>query len=317
MRQKLELILIPVIIGIFLIHYQIFITPDEPSSIDNPAQQIASPPIVSENRNTQPPVVSTHSAHQAQVIRVGYEHESSEVSWYTLGELYEQDGQLPLSLEAFSHVCQTHPTAKKRIKALLKNKRYAIVEKDNVFNSDSLLVLFDDERRQALEHRLSDCDLDAIVPPQAPSECETAKSDDIKTQLKCLHNPYAPITVSLWLDKRGKKQFNSHQKVTIGYQINGLKKGSVAYFTLLNVSPSGHLAMIFSEPIEVGKIYGQLIEQSSVATVKQINLETGQEYFKAIGTIEPIDWKIFIKAAANGKPPVKIWETVELMVKVK
>ena len=251
--------LISVIIGIFLIHYENFMANDEPSSTDNPPQKIASTPIASEKKNTQPPDVLTHSAPQAQVIRVGYEHEFSEAeSWYQLGERYYQQGQLPLSLEAFSHACQTHPTAKKRIKALLKNKRYAIVEKDNVFNSDSLLVLFDDERRQALEHRLSDCDLDAIVPPQAPSECETTKSDDIKTQLKCLHNPYAPIIVSLWLDKRGKKQFNSHQKVTIGYQVNGLKKASTAYLTLLNVSPSGHLAMIFSEPIEVGKVYGQL-----------------------------------------------------------
>jgi len=248
-------------------------------------------------------------------------------SWYKLGELYEQQGQLPLSLEAFSHVCQTHPIAKQKIKALLKNNRYATVEKGNVFNSESLLVLYDKQRQQALNDRLSDCDLDAIVPPQVekiipqpvktvqPSKCENAKSP--VAQLKCLRNPHAQFSVSLWLDKRGKKQFNSHQKVTIGYQINGLKTGTIAYFTLLNVSPNGHLAMIFSEPVEVGKIYGQLTGQSSVATVKQINLEVGQEYFKAMVTSEPIDWEIFIKEAANGKPPVKFWGTVELMVKVK
>jgi hypothetical protein len=49
--------------------------------------------------------------------------------------------------------------------------------------------------------------------------------------------------------------FNSHQKVAIGYQINGLPKGTPAYLTLLTVSPSGQLAMIFSGLIEVGKIY--------------------------------------------------------------
>jgi hypothetical protein len=248
-------------------------------------------------------------------------------SWYKLGELYEQQGQLPLSLEAFSYVCQTHPIAKQKIKALLKNNRYA-KEKGEVFNSESLLVLYDKQRQQALNDRLLDCDLDAIVvppskpvtppfppPPVQPSECETAESD-IVAQLKCLRNPHAQFSVSLWLDKRGKKQFNSHQKVTIGYQVNGLKKGTIAYFTLLNVSPSGQLAMIFSEPVEVEKAYGQLIGQSSVATVKQINLEAGQEYFKAIVTSEPINWEVFIKAA-NGKPSVKFWGTVELMVKVK
>ena len=262
--------------------------------------------------------------HYEIVMSQKDEHPDIE-SWYKLGELYEQQGQLPLSLETFSHVCQTHPTAKQRIKALLKNNRYATVEKDNVFNSESLLVLYDKSRHQAMNHRLSDCDLDVPlqvkkVIPQLPnivqpSKCETPKSPI--AQLKCLHNPNAPFTVSLWLDKRGKKQFNSHQKVTIGYQINGLKKGTVAYFTLLNVSPKGQLAMIFSEPIEVGKVYGQLTGQSNVAIVKEINLETGQEYFKAIGTIEPIDWEVFIKSAVNGNPPVKFWGTVELRVKVK
>lgn len=223
--------LISVIVGIFLIHYEIFVTPDKPSPTDSSPHKLT--PIASENRKTSSPDVSTHSDN-SNTIKMDYEQDSSN------------------------------------------------------------------------------------VPPPQPSKCETAKSDDLKTQLKCLHNPYAPFTVSLWLDKRGKKQFNSHQKVTIGYQVNGLKKGSTAYLTLLNISPSGHLAIIFSEPIEVGKVYGQLTEQSNVATVKQINLEMGQEYFKAIGTIEPIDWEMFIKAAAkNGKPPVKFWGTVELMVKVK
>lgn len=264
--------------------------------------------------------------HYEIVMSQKDEHPDIE-SWYKLGELYEQQGQLPLSLEAFSHICQTHPIAKQKIKTLLKNNRYATVEKGNVFNSESLLVLYDKSRHQAMNHRLSDCDLD--VPPQVkkvipqlpkivqPSKCKTAKSDDLVIQLKCLHNPNAPFTVSLWLDERGKKHFSRYKKVTIGYQINGLKKGTQVYLTLLNVSPGGHLAMIFSEPVEVGKIYGQLTGQSSVATVKQIDLEAGQEYFKAIVTTEPIDWEVFIKAVANGKSSVKFWGTVELMVKVK
>jgi len=310
--------LISVIIGIFLIHYEIFVENDEPSSTDNPPPQIASQPIVSENQNTQHPDISIHQDNQVPVIRVGYEHKSSEAeSWYQLGEQYYQQGQLPLSLEAFSHICQTHPTAKKKIKKLLKNNRYATVEESKVFNSESLLVLYDKQRQQALNDRLSDCDLDAFVPPKVrpPSVCKM--SDDIKSQLKCLHNPHAPFTVSLWLDKRGKKQFNRHQPVTIGYQVNGLKKNRPAYLTLLNVSPSGQLALIFSEPIEVGKIYGQLTEQANVATIKQINLEAGQEYFKAIVTSEPIDWEEFIKAATARKPPVTLWGTVELRVNVK
>jgi hypothetical protein len=308
--------LISIIAGIFLIHYEIFVTNDEPSFTNNSPQKLASTPVVSENLNTSLPDGSTHPNNQTSIISVKQASSEAE-SWYQLGERYYQQGQLPLSLEAFSHICQTDPMAKKRIKALLKNNRYATVEKDRMFNSESLLVLYDKQRQQALNDRLSDCDLDAFVPPQIiqPSECQT--DDNLVNQLKCLHNPQTPFTISLWLDQPGQKLFNRYQKVTIGYQVNGLKTGTSAYLTLLNISPSGQLTKIFSEPIEMGKVYGQLTEQSNVASVKQINLEVGQEYFKAIVTSEPIVWEEFIKAAINREPPVKFWGTVELKVNVK
>jgi len=52
-----------------------------------------------------------------------------------------------------------------------------------------------------------------------------------------------------------------------------------------------------------------------VTTVKQIALERGQEYFKAIVTSEPIEWKAFI--GAKGKPGVTFWGTTELIVDVE
>ncbi|HDN26116.1 MAG TPA: hypothetical protein ENG03_03280 [Thioploca sp.] len=148
---------ISVAIGIFLIYDDSLVTT---SPTDNPAQ-LAQTSIASENHNTPLGEVSKPSANQAPAVRVGNEHDASEAeSWYQLGERYYQEGQLPLSLEAFSHICQTHQAAKIRIKALLKNNRYAIVEEGNIFKSDSLLVLWDKQRRQALNHRLSNCDLD-------------------------------------------------------------------------------------------------------------------------------------------------------------
>jgi len=82
------------------------------------------------------------------------------------------------------------------------------------------------------------------------------------------------------------------------------------------VSPAGKLSLIFNEFVEVGKEYGRLQAQENVTTVMQIALETGQEYFKAIVTSEPIDWKAFIAAAAKGKPGVTFWGTKELKVDV-
>lgn len=277
--------LISVIIGLFLIHYEIFMTNDE-----------------------QPPTESVNNP----VVGTGVHEPSKVESWYKLGEVYEQQGQLPLSLEAFSYICQTHPLAKAQIKALLENNRYANVEVGEVFNSESLLVLYDKSRRQAVNERLLACDLAAIAPA---TECEKADADVI-TQLKCLTNPQASLNVSLWLDQPGKTQFNHQQKVTLGYQVKGLATGTTVYFTLYNVSPSGQLSMIFSEPIAVGSRYGNLTEESNVTTVKQLTLKTGTEYFKALITSQPITEANFSTAMIEKLQQFQFWQTTDLRVKV-
>ncbi len=75
--------------------------------------------------------------------------------------------------------------------------------------------------------------------------------------------------------------------------------------------------MVFSESIETGKTYGKLKKGKHATSVKEIKLEKGQEYFKAIVTSEPINWKMFIRKAVNGSLTVKFWNTVELEVNVK
>jgi hypothetical protein len=145
-------------------------------------------------------------------------------------------------------------------------------------------------------------------------DCKTNRSDDRVTQLKCLENPESAITVSLWLDEPGKKQFKREKKVSIGYEIKGIEFGTPAYFTLINVSPTGQIAMIFSESVEVGKVYGELTAQSHQTIVKHIDLESGQEYFKAIVTSEAINWERFL--AMGTKPVLTFWGTGELIVEV-
>ncbi|MBE9561241.1 MAG: hypothetical protein IMF12_00075, partial [Proteobacteria bacterium] len=73
------------------------------------------------------------------------------------------------------------------------------------------------------------------------SKCKTG---DLATQIKCLDNPKAPFTMSLWLDKPGKTRFKRRKKVKIGYQVDGLKKGKIVHLTLLNISPKGQVSMI-------------------------------------------------------------------------
>ncbi|OAD19521.1 hypothetical protein THIOM_004839 [Candidatus Thiomargarita nelsonii] len=156
-----------------------------------------------------------------------------------------------------------------------------------------------------------------LTPLQQIPDNKPAKINDIVSQLKRLHNPDATFTIDLWFDERRKTRFISGEPINIYYKIKGLNKGTRAYLTLLNVSPAGKLSLIFNEFVEVGKEYGSLQAQENVTTVMQIALETGQEYFKAIVTSEPIEWKAFIAAAAKGKPRVTFWGTKELIVDVE
>ncbi len=159
-----------------------------------------------------------------------------------------------------------------------------------------------------------------IVNSDNVSKC---KADSPAAQIKCLDNPKAPFAISLWLDKPGKKRFKHRKKVKFGYQVNGLKKGKAVYLTLLNISPTGQISMLFSESIEAGKTYGNLKKGNkgnkgkNTTSVKEIKLKKGQEYFKAIVTFEPINLETFIEEAINGTLPNKSWKTVDLTVNVK
>ncbi len=156
------------------------------------------------------------------------------------------------------------------------------------------------------------------------SKCKTG---NLATQIKCLDNPKAPFTISLWLDKPGKKRFNRRKKVKIGYQVDGLKQGKIVYLTLLNISPTGKISILFSESIEAGKTYGHLKKDGKGkhdgkgkkhdTFVKDIRLKKGQEYFKAIATFKPINLETFVEKAINGTLSNESWKTVDLRVNVK
>jgi len=78
-------------------------------------------------------------------------------AWYGLGETYYKQERFSLSLEAYSYVCKINDKAKTRIITLLRDKRYATTDKGKVIDKESLLVLYNSERRDALNKRLSKC----------------------------------------------------------------------------------------------------------------------------------------------------------------
>ena len=170
------------------------------------------------------------------------------------------------------------------------------------------------------------------------------KTGNLATQIKCLDNPKAPFTMSLWLDKPGKNRFKSRKRVKVGYQVDGLKKGKIVHLTLLNISPRGQISILFSESIEAGKTYGNLKRDGKskhdgkdkrdgkgkhdgkdkrdgkgkhATSVKEIKLKRGREYFKAIATFEPINLETFVENAINGTLSNESWKTVDLTVNVK
>jgi len=82
-------------------------------------------------------------------------------AWYGLGETYYKQGQFPLSLEAHLRACQTDKDSRKRVLELLKDNRYAVTEDGEIINKESLLVLYDKQRRASMESMISACGLKA------------------------------------------------------------------------------------------------------------------------------------------------------------
>jgi len=77
-------------------------------------------------------------------------------AWYGLGETYLKQGRFVLSLEAHLQACQFDKDSKKRVTALLRDKSYAVTEAGKIIDKDSLLALYDPQRRQVMNRLLSD-----------------------------------------------------------------------------------------------------------------------------------------------------------------
>jgi len=78
-------------------------------------------------------------------------------AWVGLGDTYYKQGQLPLSFDAYLHVCTKHAHARQRVAELLRDNRYRIADGDRVLNHQSLSLLYDRKRLQQLHQMANGC----------------------------------------------------------------------------------------------------------------------------------------------------------------
>jgi tetratricopeptide (TPR) repeat protein len=77
--------------------------------------------------------------------------------WNGLGEVYYKKWQFPLSLEAHLHACQTDKDSKQRVKSILDKNQYTVTEEGEILDKESLLLLYDKQRRKAIDDMITVC----------------------------------------------------------------------------------------------------------------------------------------------------------------
>ena len=86
--------------------------------------------------------------------------------WLGLGDVFFKTDQFPLALQAWLNACQEDQDARSRIRNVLAGDRYRASEAGELMNKESLLLLFDPERREKINRKLSDCGFKASVTPE-------------------------------------------------------------------------------------------------------------------------------------------------------
>ena len=130
-----------------LLNQALQLCPNHPESHNNLAD-------IFEREQNYPQAI--YHYRQALKARPGYSN-----AWYGLGETYYKQGQFPLSLEAHLHACQTDKDSKVRIVELLRNNQYAVTEEGKIINKESLLVLYDKQRRAPMKTMMLACGFQA------------------------------------------------------------------------------------------------------------------------------------------------------------
>jgi len=78
-------------------------------------------------------------------------------AWMSIGDLYYQQRQWPLSLEAYLYACTRNHRARARVNELMHENRYRTVEENEVMKRESLAVLYDKSRLRQLFELATQC----------------------------------------------------------------------------------------------------------------------------------------------------------------
>ncbi len=83
-------------------------------------------------------------------------------AWFGIGEVYIKTNRQALALEAYLRTC-ADPDARLPIEEILASQRYRTVEEGEQLDQQSLELLFDPQRREAVNQRLTSCGFDFVL----------------------------------------------------------------------------------------------------------------------------------------------------------
>ncbi len=83
-------------------------------------------------------------------------------AWFGIGEVYRKTERHALALEAYLHACNDDD-ARLHIEEILASNRYRTAEEGEVLEQKSLELLFDADRREAMNRKLAACGFDTIL----------------------------------------------------------------------------------------------------------------------------------------------------------
>jgi hypothetical protein len=156
----------------------------------------------------------------------------------------------------------------------------------------------------------------------AEKQPPTPIAPDFITQLRELQSPASVIFLSVNDDPTITK-FTTGDTVQIYYLIKGIPADKPVYFSLFNISSTGELnRLLFNQATSVGELQTYPATQATLKPgeempliVAKLSLETGQEYFQALVTANPLSEQFF-NAAKSELQKQKFWGTQKLTVTV-
>jgi|GEM_PF-4592389 len=124
--------------------------------------------------------------HAIRHYKLALKHDSKmHEAWYGLGKAYYALRQYPLSLKAYSQLCELNKVdaeIQRKLNELVEKERYKTPQKGEVFDSDSLTLLYDGRKLRQLEKQIANCGFRAVAKSIRTVAFENLVYDEIRQQ---------------------------------------------------------------------------------------------------------------------------------------